>query len=307
VAVHHSISPAIQNPATIGNIVPTIPLLNTTPPPPSYANLALEFGSEGIGAGQFKDSRSVAVDGDGHIYVGEYSDGRVQVFDASGKFLSAWSIGKKLSLMNLLADRHGSVYAVTPGNITKFDGATGLQQMQLDNTFNDNSLDYMDACLTLNGDVYALAGSADIVDIGSDGHIKSDVNESQKVGDDVDFFRIAISGTGEFYALDRQKGVFKFASDGRYINRFGGNGDDPATPPRPGHLISPNGIAVDGQGRIFVTDDGPPVQVFDAEGSFVNSFGGTDLAFGICINDKNEIFACFRNLHTVRKYTLAGQ
>jgi len=303
-SLHHSFSsstPVQPQPVTPDISEPTVP--TTPPPPPSYADMVLEFGNEGIGAGQFKDSRSVAVDGNGNIYVGEYSDGRVQVFDSQGKFVSAWGI-KKQSMMNLLADRRGNVYVVTPGEITKYDGATGMPQTQLDNSFNDNPEDYMDACLALNGDIYALAGNADIVDIGSDGHIKSDVNESEKVGEDVSFERIAVAGTGEIYAVDRTKGVFKFAADGRYINRFGGGGEDIAAP-RPGHLMSPNGIAIDGQGRVFVTDDGPPVQVFDSDGTYIDSFGGNEVAFGIAIDDKNAIYACFRNKYTVRKYEVA--
>ena len=39
------------------------------------------FGKEGIGAGYFKDARSIAVDAEGRIYVGEYTGGRMQVFD----------------------------------------------------------------------------------------------------------------------------------------------------------------------------------------------------------------------------------
>src|SRR5882672_10899229 len=51
---------------------------STAPAPPAFATSALEFGSEGIGAGQFKDARNIAVDGQGRIYVGEYSGGRIQ-------------------------------------------------------------------------------------------------------------------------------------------------------------------------------------------------------------------------------------
>src|SRR5688572_18521085 len=43
----------------------------------AFATEALTFGSEGTGAGRFEDARSVAVDGQGRIYVAEYQGGRV--------------------------------------------------------------------------------------------------------------------------------------------------------------------------------------------------------------------------------------
>src|ERR1700752_3297643 len=51
----------------------------------SFANVLLEFGSEGIGPGMFTDARSIAVDGTGRIYVGEYTGGGIQVFGQAGK------------------------------------------------------------------------------------------------------------------------------------------------------------------------------------------------------------------------------
>src|ERR1700722_10791413 len=86
------------------------------PAAPTFAHQVMAFGSQGIGAGHFKDSRSIAIDGQGHIYVGEYSDGRVQVFDYQGKFITQWSIGQGKSLLNLCADHNGIVYAIVPSH-----------------------------------------------------------------------------------------------------------------------------------------------------------------------------------------------
>src|SRR5688500_3656806 len=56
----------------------------------SFGTVLLTFGREGIGPGMFTDARSIAVDGDGRIYVGEYTGGRIQVFDPAGKFVNQW-------------------------------------------------------------------------------------------------------------------------------------------------------------------------------------------------------------------------
>jgi hypothetical protein len=113
--------------------------------------------------------------------------------------------------------------------------------------------------------------------------------------------------TGEIYALDRQKGVFKFAADGRYINRFGGGkraGVSPLDLP-PSQLFSPQNIAIDSQGRIYVSDSGSGIKVYDKEGNYLDKFGGHDVAFGIAIDDQDNIYACLRNNHSVRKYVIA--
>jgi NHL repeat. len=55
----------------------------------------MEFGSEGIGPGMFTSASSIAVDGSGRIYVGEYDDGRIQVFDPEGKFITQWMAAPK--------------------------------------------------------------------------------------------------------------------------------------------------------------------------------------------------------------------
>src|SRR5262245_55194629 len=65
----------------------------------TFANVLLEFGKEGIGPGMFTDARSIAVDGAGQIYVGEYSGGRIQVFDPTGKFVTQWSIGDRKTIL----------------------------------------------------------------------------------------------------------------------------------------------------------------------------------------------------------------
>lgn len=290
--------------------VPTIPLPSIIAPTlpgaaqaPGFANMTLEFGSEGIGPGRFKDARSIGLDGQGRIYVGEYSNGRIQMFDRSGKYVSEFSIGQNKSMLNLFADMAGIVYVVVPGHIYKFLGESGTPLPEMANSSDDGQVYYMDACLGPAGVVYAIAGNSDIVKLSATtGQIQSTFKAQEKVGEDVYLSRIAVMGTGEILALDHQKGVFKFASDGRYINRFGGGEDTTG----PSHLMTGDNIAVDGQGRIYVSDLEPCIKVFSSSGSYIDGFGGNGVCFGLAINDKDEIFGCFRNDHAVRKFALSS-
>src|SRR5262245_28490113 len=99
----------------------------------SFAREILRFGSEGIGPGMFNDARSIGLDAEGNVYVGEYTGGRVQVFDPSGKFVTQWSVDPKMPLRGLTADRQGHVYIVQKGQISRYEGKTGNPLGQLKN------------------------------------------------------------------------------------------------------------------------------------------------------------------------------
>ena len=266
------------------------------PATPSFATSALEFGSEGTGAGQFKDARTVAVDGQGRIYVGEYSGGRVQVFDQNGTFISQFLIDQKLSLLDMSVDRNGTVYAVTPSHIFRYEGATGNPLGELSKSNNGAFEFYSAAYVALDGSIYAIGSNYNILEIGPDGKIKRTIKVADKVGEDVHLEKLAVTGTGEIYAIGGREEVFRFARDGRYISRFGGSGDGN------GQLRSASAIAVDGKGHVFVSDVGRGIQVFDLNGRYLNSFGGTEVVFGITVNDKDEIFAAERNKHRIVKF-----
>jgi DNA-binding beta-propeller fold protein YncE len=51
----------------------------------------LEFGKRGTGPGEFGLPHSVTVDAQGKVYVSDRDNGRIEVFDAIGKFLDEWA------------------------------------------------------------------------------------------------------------------------------------------------------------------------------------------------------------------------
>lgn len=265
-----------------------------------FATNALEFGSEGIGAGQFKDARSIGIDGEGRVYVAEYQGGRVQIFDAQGKFLKQWMADTKTPIRNLAVDRQGKVYVAQSGKIQSYDGMSGNALGEVGKPDAGQYAFYADVYAALDGSLYAIGQNSNIVHIGSDGAIKSTIKAADKVGEKVNFDKVAVDGNGNIYALDdHQYSIFKFSPDGRYITRFGGKGKEQ------GQLYSPENIAVDGQGRIYVSDTGHGIDVFDSNGRFINVFGNYEVIFGLAVNDHNEIYATERNRHKVVKFVLS--
>jgi hypothetical protein len=284
--------PAWTPPATLPDI-DAAPSQSTT-----FAKEVMSFGSQGIGAGQFSDARSIGVDGKGNIYVGE-NDGRVQVFDGQGKFLAEWAVAAK-PLLSLSVNRSGVVYIAEGPSLMWYDGATGrpLGKAQSDEP---GTYPFQDAFVTPSGDIYAVNGRTTITVLDSDGRIKNVFDEGKSVGDDVMFSRVVSSPSGEIFVLANLTGIFKFSADGRYINRFG-NVDMTGDSGIPSQLHGPLYLAVDGQGRLYVSQLGPAVKVFNGNGNYLDSFGGNTEAFGIAIDNANEIFLCSPLDYTVRKF-----
>jgi hypothetical protein len=100
--------------------------------------------------------------------------------------------------------------------------------------------------------------------------------------------RVAADGVGNIYALGGfSNAVFKFTSDGKYVNKFGGSGDGQ------GQFRAPSAIAVDGKPRVYVSDL-KGVQVFDADGRYIGVIKVKGAASGIIFNDAGELFVVAR-------------
>ena len=269
-------------------------------PTNSFATVLLDFGREGIGPGMFTDARSIAVDGAGRIYVGEYNGGRIQVFDAAGKFVSQWSVGdRKTILRGLAADRKGMVYVVHGGRIERYRGETGEKLGQLD--YERSGFD--DVTTAADGGLVTAwhSNRDDIIAFDANGKVVRTIPAaiSSTSGDSELSMRVAVDGSGNIYALGRfNNAVFKFGRDGKFINRFGDAGD------QPGQLRAPYSIAVDGHGRVYVGDM-KGIQVFDANGRYLSIVNLKGMAFGMVFNDNNELFVIARD-HVV-KYAVQPQ
>ena len=273
------------SPYTPGPIFPaTIP---ATTPQGTSNSYVLTFGGEGTGAGLFQDAQEVAVDGAGNIYVSDDTQ-RIQKFDSQGKFLSLWTIPSSTQYVTkirggpdrLLANREGRVYVVIGGVMLKYDGTSGTS---LGTAFNTNYV--YDAALTADGGSVIVSGNGGNDEVfvlnARDKTIKRiDKFISAQLENQVpvEAVKIAVDGVGNIfgiYAIGSIYGqhsydygdlaVFRFTSDGKYVNRFGGGGN------APGQFDSPNAIAVDGQSRIFVCDLTKGIHVYTSDGRYLET------------------------------------
>ncbi len=267
-------------------------------PTPGFASAVLRFGDKGTGAGLFTDARSIALDAAGNIYVGDYTGGRVQVFDSTGKYISQWKVGNSKSIIRALAaDRKGTVYVVADGEIMRVEGTTGKSLGSLQYT-DGNKFDSI--VVTADGGLLAMWYEAqfgiitsvqghrdDLVRFDANGKVTQVVRGiiSNQTGDPELETQLAVDGLGTIYALGGafEHAVFKFTPEGKFVNKFGSQGNEP------GQFSSPRAIAVDNQSRVYVSDNSG-IEVFDSNGRYLSTFKADVSPSAMMFNDQNELF-----------------
>ena len=245
----------------------------------------LSFGEEGIGPGLFQDARSIGIDSQGRVYVGEYQGGRIQVFDAEGAFLTQWFVDRDLPLTGMAVSRDGTVYTVQEGEIGLRDGMTGELRRKLAYAEGD---DFDDVSLAAGGGLVAAwyANRDDIVVFDALGRPAQTIEAalSGLTGDSELSMRVAIDGLGNIYVLGRVHEVgFRFDPDGRYVSRFGSAGDEP------GQFTALGAIAVDGQGRVYIGDS-QGVQVFDATRRYLGVVTVEGFPSGLAFDPQGDLW-----------------
>ncbi len=192
------------------------------------------WGSFGNGAGQLDYPKGLAVDGEGNTYVADSYNHRVQVFDASGRFVRQWgtqgnAAGQFQEPWGIAVDPEGTVFVADSWNhrIQKFD-AQG-RWLAGWGTF---------------GDTGGTLGATNVFYGPRD---------------------IAIDPQGDVWVSDTgNKRILKFTADGDFLGQWGGDGASN------GQFREPVGLAVDGEGNVYVADTwNQRVQKFDPSFNFI--------------------------------------
>lgn len=260
--------------------------------PGTFATKTLSFGAEGIGPGMFEDARSIGVDGNGNMTVADYQDGRIQTFDPNGKLTDSFSIseaGKKVYVTGMAVDRDGQIYVAHDWKIFIYK-PDGTQVGQIA----DDTHRYNDVIMGGDGKLYAIANEEGIVRFNPDHSIDLDIPSTfATITNDAELdSHLAVDGVGNMYLVGSFNYlVLKYSPQGTFINRFGGQAQDAANP-APGKFVSPDAIAVDGYGRLYVSDFGD-IKVFDSEGAYLNTINinyESGVPFGMVFDAQNSLY-----------------
>jgi sugar lactone lactonase YvrE len=254
--------------------------------PVAFAQVVQSFGGEGNGPGLFQDPRNIAVDGSGYIYVADFSTGRIQRFDHQGTFQSMWLVAPETTITGLAATREGTVYVVYNSEIWRYNGTTGDTLGKVDLATQEQDYFFDDLTVVSDGSLLAIADGDTLVRFKPDGQVIQVIPQSVYAvsGDSELDAHPAVDGLGNAYILGTfNDAVFQYGLDGKFVNRFGSDGDEN------GQFHAPSEIAIDGFGRVFVSDING-IQVFSPDGRYLDRFRVEGYAFGLVFNDQNDLY-----------------
>ena len=109
---------------------------------------------------------------------------------------------------------------------------------------------------------------------------------------------VAIDAGGNVYVgnLSGAREVSEFSANGTFIANIGS-----------GQFVSPEFMAFDHSGNLFVVDNGPgKIYKFDSSGALVNSFGNLGAAIGVALDASGNIYATSVTLTHIQKFNSDG-
>ncbi len=291
---------------------PTLMAPPTEVPTPAFAVPGLSFGEKGIGPGQFNDARYMAVDGSGTLYVADYTDDRVQAFDASGKYLSQFSVGDGQTIIHgMTADHQGHVYIALGyvPEILEYDGKTG---QSLGKLTAPNGGEFGMLAATASGGLAAtwyegrwgfinsLEGHRDdLLLFDAQGKIALTIPSfiSAQTGDLALENYIAVDGLGKIFSLSDGV-VYVFSPQGKYTDKFDGTGGKTMQYSHPGS------ICVDGQDRVYIGDTSV-VHVVSGDGRLMADFPVRNFVEAMVVDEQGSLWILGGD--KVTQYTLSDR
>ncbi len=229
-----------------------------------------QFGSLGSSDGQFNGPWGIDTAGDGTIYVAEAGNNRIQVFSANGDYLRKWAgdgtqPGNFRSARSVAWDGDSHVYVVDSkdSQVLKFtiEGAfvyeLGDNRRGRFGILAGIEVDEQGRVLVPDG----LSGYPRIQIYENDGTPINEVSPSSAPAAMSMPVDVAIGPNGNRYVVDGNV-IRYFNSSWEYIGLW------------TGQFVSPQGIATDADGNVYVVDTGNNrIQKFDAAGNLLTMWG----------------------------------
>ena len=236
------------------------------------------WGSFGKGNGRF-DGQNDVDPFNGRVYVADYANHRIQVFDTKGNYMTKWGN-----------------YGEENGQIHK---ASALSVVPSGNIYLSDQFNYRIQVFTSNGTfvtAWGTKGEGDgqflhphVPGVDSEGNVyvsDRDLANVQKfTGDGKFIMKWSEEGSNdgqlskpESVIIDSKDNVYvadfgnhriqKFTNDGKFILKWGSKGIGD------GEFNGPAGLSIDRNDNIYVTDrNNNRIQVFTANGTFLTKFG----------------------------------
>jgi sugar lactone lactonase YvrE len=279
---------------------PSTPAVPAPEAAPAIGQQKLQFGEAGVGKGQFKEPRAVAVDKAGNIFVADTGNKRVQKFDASGKFLAEWAGGGErfVEPVGLIVDSHDEVVVLdTSGWLQRFDNrGRFLAKFGIDRGF------YAPRGLAVDADnrlYVADTGTFRIVVLSPQGELVRTIGWRDATDAElIEPTGIAPDGQGGLYVAEvGHRRVVHFDASGRAVGEWAMLYNTSSTGPH---------LATDAQGRVYVTDpERHRLLVYSAEGKVLGQLSGEfRLPVGVWVDAAGNVYVADTYNHRIQKFVL---
>jgi len=267
----------------------------------------LTFGSKGSENGQFKRPFGMTIDSKGNLFVCDWGNDRIQIFNSEGKFISTfgsygkgngqfdkpWGIAINSKGSFIISDRNNHRIQIfdSEGNFILTFGSNGNENGQFD---------YPDGiCVDLIDNIYVCDSWNNRIQIfDSKGKFISTFGSyGSRDGQLHGPIGITINSKGNIIVSESGNPRIQiFDSKGNFISNFGDEGD------KEGEFNFPRGVCVDLNDNILVCDDdNNRIQVFDPEGEYITQFK-VDKPNGITIDPKTQAIIVSGESHKVSIY-----
>jgi sugar lactone lactonase YvrE len=258
-------------------------------PPPKFIK---QFGTQGDLPGELHSPIGIAIDTQDRIYITEFKNNRVQVFDTDGNSLQTIAVASQPG--GIAVDKEGRIYValMVDHKIVVFDAdGQPLREWGKSGSGDGEFSQPGGVAIGRDGSVYVVdqanhriqrfsAGGTLLAKFGGHG------SEAGQFGGDGPL-NSRLSGP-HFCAFDRDGHLYtteganlrvqQFDADGKPLLAWTGAGEGPGCfggrpADRTNPFEGPIGIAVDQQGRIWVSSTNNRVQCFSADGKFLTGIG----------------------------------
>lgn len=254
---------------------------------------------ESFNPGMSRDPRAIGLDGNGSIYVLDYSNDEVLIFDPQGnrtKNIKVSNNGNRIYASNMAVSRDGVIYIPAASKILVIAENGG--------TLKEINADF--------GNIHSIAMGANNILYAkmTDGVVRFDQNGSGTLvitNETLEEISGEFPGSGVvgadaqgniYFSGTFNRAILKFSPDGEYIDQLGGNSTSNFTP---GEFTSPRQITFDGYGRIYVVDFFD-IQVFDIDFNYIDRIKGQ--FWGVGFDAQNNMYGVTNLGNNVEKYEI---
>jgi len=279
-----------------------------------------QFGGAGVSI-SLNDVRHLDIDQNGFVYMADYSDNQVKIFDASGKFVrqfgkEGFGNGEFKGCNGLTLDADKNIYVTDYYNnrVQKFDQyGNFLMKFSLKSRADGATNEPNGIHVDKNGTIYVAVGRRGRIEVyNTSGQFIRDIGIDGLTNNGSLYipFDVAVDQNLNVYVVDAEDRLTKFNNSGAYVAKVDGGGYGSAN----GQFWEPRGIDIGSDGKIYVSEEwNHRVQIFNANLSYNSKFGSMgsgnsqfDFPHGMALDKNDNIYVADPRNNRVQKFTSTG-